>query len=139
MKKIVMILMVFATVTVTAQRGKGREMQKLSAEEIATLQTKKMTLALVLNESQVNQVYQIQLAQAEKRKARREERKNAKENTEKSSKNRLERRNAQLDEKIALQNQMKTILTEDQFKQWRRMAKQRHQKRGQKERGRRSK
>lgn len=138
MKKIVMILIATMAITASAQRGNHRAIQKLSADEIATLQTKKMTLALALNESQSDQVYQVNLEQVKKRKAHMEARKNRDNNEQPTKEDRLARKNEMLDAKIAVQNKMQRILTEDQFKQWRRMAKQRHQKGGQKERGRRS-
>lgn len=141
MKKLVLILIAFTAITATAQRGHGREMAKLSAEDAATLQTKKMTLALALDESQATKVYQLNLQQAQNRKARKKAGKNRDENTEFSQEDRFKRQNEMLDEKIALQNEMKKILSEEQFKQWRRMAHKRH-KRGkgtETERGRRGK
>ena len=123
-----MILIAFTAITATAQRGQGRAMEKLSAEDAATLQTKKMTLALALDESQVNKVYQLNLQQAKSRKTRKEARKSSQEKTEISQEDRLKRQNEMLDKKIALQNEMKNILSEDQFKQWRRMVKKRKDK-----------
>lgn len=132
-----MILIAFIAITATAQRGNGRAMQKLSAEEMATLQTKKMTLALVLNESQASQVYQLNLEQAKKRKAKMKARKNRSDKTELTKEDRIARKNEMLDAQIAVQNKMQSILTEDQFKQWRRMAKHRKNRDNPRERGRR--
>jgi len=128
MKKIVLILIAFVAITATAQRGNPRAMQKLSAEEAATLQTKKMTLALALSDAQAKQVYQVNLKQAIKRKAILEARKTNEEKKEPSIQNRIERKNNTLDAKIAIQNEMKRILDEDQFKQWRRMNQRKNKK-----------
>lgn len=132
-----MILIATMAISANAQRGNHRAMQKLSADEIATLQTKKMTLALVLNESQADQVYQLNLEQAKKRKAHIEARKNRNDNEQPTKEDRLARKNELLDSKIAVQNKMQRILTEDQFKQWRRMKKQRKNRDNFKKRGRR--
>lgn len=132
MKKLVMIAIAFIAITATAQRGGGdRATHNLTAEEVASLQTKKMTLALVLSEAQIKKVHKIHLEQAEKRKAMREARKNEKEDS-KSEKDRFAHRENMLDERIAVQNKMQQILDEDQFKLWRKMALRQTQGKGRK-------
>ena len=69
MKKLVIIALAFFALQATAQERKrgqhGKEraqkMMNLSAEEAATLQTKKMTLFLDLNESQQAKIYKVNL------------------------------------------------------------------------------
>ena len=63
MKKLILIAIAFIGLQATAQqkqgtnRGeRGNKMMTLSAEDMATLQTKKMTLALDLNESQQKEI-----------------------------------------------------------------------------------
>ena len=65
MKKIILIAIAFVGLQAMAQgqknqgnkkRGNQKEMMNLSAEEIATLQTKKMTLILDLDASQQNEI-----------------------------------------------------------------------------------
>lgn len=117
-----MIAIALIAMTATAQRGGGeRGMKDVSAEDQATLQTKKLTLALALNESQSKKVYQINLAQANDRKAKMEARKKG-DKKELTSEKRVQRRNEILDARITTQNKMKNILTEDQFTQWRKMS-----------------
>ena len=97
------------------------KMMHLSAEEMATLQTKKMTLHLDLNDKQQKEIYAINLEQAKARKARMEERKAKREagTAEKpSQEQRVERMNALLDHKIEMKKKMKTILNEEQFAKW---------------------
>lgn len=93
-----------------------------TAEEMATLHTKKMTLHLDLNASQQDKIYEINLENAKKRKAFMEKRKAQKESgkpAEKPSKEqRLEMMNKRLDHQIATKQKMKEILNEEQFAKW---------------------
>ncbi len=118
MKKLMILAIAFMTFTATAQRGGRPGVQNLSAEDQAALQTKKMTLDLVLDESQAKKVYQVNLEQAKKRIASREARKKNKD-VSLTQEQRLARREQMLDERIAVQNKMQQILNEDQFTQWR--------------------
>ena len=82
MKKIVFILLALIALKVSAQeknerpnRERGEKMERyqdFSAEEMATLQTKKMTLHLDLNESQQKEIKKLNLENAVERKARME-------------------------------------------------------------------
>jgi len=97
----------------------GQAMKNLSAEEIANLKTKKMTLHLDLDESQQKEIYDINLANATKRKAHMESRKAKKESgkAQKPTKEeRLKMANAKLDYQIAMKAKMKEILNEEQQK-----------------------
>lgn len=117
-----MILIAFTAITASAQRGgSDRGMKNLSAEDQARMQTKKMTLALILDKAQAGKVYQLNLQQAKKRIAMKEEREKAT-HPAPTPEQRLTKREAFLDDRIALQNQMQKILNEAQFKQWRKMS-----------------
>lgn len=129
MKKIILIAIAFIGLQATAQQRQqgpnkrdGRQkMMNLSAEEIATLQTKKMTLFLDLNESQQTQIMAINLENAKARKAHMEARKAKKEagNTEKpTQEERLKMMNARLDHKIEMKAKMKNILNDEQYAKW---------------------
>jgi len=63
MKKLVIAILVIAAISVSAQnhnmKGKRGDMKDLTPEQTATLQTKKMTLALDLNESQQSKIKYI--------------------------------------------------------------------------------
>lgn len=147
MKKLVIIALAFFALQATAQERKrgqhGKEraqkMMNLSAEEAATLQTKKMTLFLDLNESQQAKIHKINLENATKRKAMMEARKAKKEsgNAKKPSKEeRLAMANARLDHQIAMKAKMKDILNEEQYAKWekaqaRKMHKTKNRRKGQ--------
>lgn len=139
MKKLVIIALALFALQVTAQERKrapqnkerGQKMMNLSAEEMATLQTKKMTLHLDLNESQQAKIHKLNLENATKRKAMMEARKAKKEsgNTEKPSKEeRLAMVNAKLDHQIAMKAKMKTILNDEQYAKWEKLQARRSQK-----------
>lgn len=120
MRKLAIIAIAFITLTATAQRGnKNKERgNNLSIEEIARLKTKKMTLALVLNEDQIKEVHTLNIEQTKKRKTMRDARKNEKEDTQK---NHFEQREKILDNRIAVQNRMQDILDKEQFILWRKI------------------
>ncbi|WP_034041225.1 hypothetical protein [Wocania ichthyoenteri] len=146
MKKLVIIAVAFLALQATAQQKKerpnnqerGQKMMNLSAEEMATLQTKKMTLHLDLNESQQAKIQKLNLENATKRKAMMEARKAKKEsgNTEKPSKEqRLAMVNTKLDHQIAMKAKMRDILNEEQYAKWEkaqanRMNKSKNRKKG---------
>lgn len=130
MKHILTLIALCLTITVAAQRGPHRDRASLEPEQQATLLTKKMTLALALDEQQADKVYQVQLEQAKKRKAFIQKRKEEKEKgTELTKEQRFEMQNKKLDAMIAVQNEMKQILTDDQFEKWQRLAQRKKQSR----------
>jgi hypothetical protein len=103
------------------QKGQHQkaEMANMSAEEMATLQTKKLTLLLDLNQAQQQEIKNLYQKNAEERKAMMaEHRKMSAEDAEKSKEKRFERGNARLDQELAHQEKMKQILNEEQFKKW---------------------
>lgn len=130
MKKIAILLVALLAIQVTshaqrqghAKKGeRANKMMNLSAEEIATLQTKKMTLHYDLNESQQAKIQAINLENATKRKAMMEARKARKESGDAqrpSKEERLKMANAKLDHKIAMKAKMKDILNDEQYAKW---------------------
>ena len=130
MKKLVLIALAFIAIQATAQeqRRQGRDgqerrqkMANLSAEDMATLQTKKMILHLDLNESQQAKIQKINLENAIQRKSMMEDRKAKKESGElkkPTEEERLKMMNAQLDHKIAMKAKMKNILDDAQYTKW---------------------
>ncbi|MDO6473577.1 hypothetical protein [Maribacter sp. 1_MG-2023] len=124
MKKIIMAILVMATISATAQdhnmKGKRGDMKDLSPEQVATLKTKKMTLALDLNESQQAKVKTILTEDATARKAKMEERKANKEDGKKvlTTDEKYAMQNERLDHQIARKEQMKSILNTDQYEKW---------------------
>lgn len=151
MKKLVGILalILFVSVGLNAQEKKNvaKKKPKMTSEQIATLQSKKMALELDLDAKQQEAVYSLYKKNAEnrlkmresamqKRKAAMEARKEGMQERTKDMKkrvesNRFEAMNAQLDNQIAQKEEMKKILNEKQFEKWSKMQKARLQKEGQ--------
>jgi hypothetical protein len=130
MKKLILIAIAFIGLQATGQQQRkqgphngerGEKMMNLSAEEMATLQTKKMILHLDLNESQQKEIQKINLENATMRKAHMAERqakKEAGEVAKPSKEDKVKMMNAMLDHKIEMKAKMKTILNEEQFDKW---------------------
>ncbi len=123
---------------------RGEFYQDLTVEQMATLKTKKMTLALDLSKKQQEAIFEFNLANAELRKEKMEERKAKREAGERSrptAEERYSMENARLDQMIAQQQELKKILTDEQFDQWKKMKmhKHAHHKRNRQKEGRRGK
>lgn len=101
------------------RKAKMEKLESFTPEQQAELQLKKMTLELSLDTKQQEQLKKVLLNQAKKREATRNEIKSKKEKGENLSKDeRFAMQSKMLDEKLALKEEMKKILTADQFKKW---------------------
>ncbi len=124
MRKVVIAMMLLVGVTALAQRGdRNRQagMKDLSPEQMATLQTKKATLALDLTEAQQTQMKAVFMENAKMRKARMEEKQAQKEGgdaTKPTSEERYAMANQRLDRQIAQKEKIKQILSEEQMEKW---------------------
>ncbi len=124
MKKLIMIVLAICTIQIASAQEpnkKGKAMANLEPEEIATLQTKKMTLHLDLTDAQQKDIYKINLENAKIRKAHMAERKARKESgeaTKPTKEERLAMANKILDRKIEVKAKMKNILNEEQYAKW---------------------
>nr|WP_299344620.1 hypothetical protein [Allomuricauda sp.] len=129
MKQFVVLLVAMSTLTCFAQRpGESKHHKSLKAdmsvEQLATLQTKKLTLALDLSKSQQEKVMEISMEEVGFRKAKREERKTKKESGEwkrPTTDERFEMENALLDHLIAHHQKMKEVLDEEQYETWKKL------------------
>lgn len=90
------------------------KMKTMTPEQQATLWSKKMTLDLDLTETQQNQIYALVLKKTKKQQERRANRPKERPSQEEIYQNKVE----QLDEKIAMRNEMKSILTSEQYEKW---------------------
>jgi hypothetical protein len=128
MKSVVLTTLFLLNLTCFAQvekpkmeerKAKMEKLESFTPEQQAELQLKKMTLDLSLDTKQQEQLKKVLLNQAKKREATRSEIKSRKEKGEKLSKDeRFAMKSKMLDEKLALKEEMKKILTADQFKKW---------------------
>lgn len=98
--------------------GKQKKMnQDFSPEQTAILKTKKMALALDLNESQQKQMLELNKKWAVAKSKKREEMKSLSKE-EMSSTEKFNHMNAMLDVKLAHQSELKKVLNEEQYKTW---------------------
>ena len=124
MKKLIMATIAICTIQIASAQGPNKNrkaMANLEPEEIATLQTKKMTLHLDLDDAQQDKIYEINLENAKMRKAKMEERKARRENgdtTKPTKEERFTMANDMLDHKIAVKAKMKEILNDEQYAKW---------------------
>ena len=145
MKKVMIIALIMIGFQLNAQekqRGdrEGRNdrmamMKDLSAEEIATLQTKRMTLQLDLSESQqgkVKSIFQEETKFKKSRMAEMKARKDAGDMERPSKDQRLKMMNERLDRQIAMKRKMKDILDDQQYDKWEKSLSKRGWKKGRK-------
>lgn len=137
MKNLFIAVILLTAIGASAQPFEKSKRPDFTPSQIAELQTKKMTLELELTKNQQQQILEINKRNAIERKQIIEKRKDFKEKGVKPNSDELFKiRSAQLDNQIALQNKMKTILNEQQFKAWKknRTLKKMHLKRKAKKR-----
>ncbi|PHQ60469.1 MAG: hypothetical protein COC08_07325 [Maribacter sp.] len=124
MKKIavtVMLLVAVATMAQERQHHHREHMKDLTPEQMATLQSKKMTLALDLSKAQQAQLKKLFTENATLRKEKMKARKAKKENgtmTKPTSEERYAMQNQRLDHLIAQKSEMKKILSQEQYDKW---------------------
>ncbi len=141
MKKMIylMLALLFISSTGFAQPRKGSQhkektsvYEKFTPEQIATINSKRMTLRLDLNEKQQKAIQALELDQVKFKKSVMELRK--KERDQEKSKDEkvyYERLNERLDRQIAYQTKLKDILNQDQYAIWKEDMKDRSKRRGQ--------
>lgn len=101
------------------RKARTENREKLTPEQQAELQVKKMTLELDLNAKQQAEIKKIALEQAKKREAKKTEWKANKEAGKSLSKDeKFAMKNQMLDNQIAHKAEMKKILTSEQYAKW---------------------
>lgn len=101
------------------RKARTENREKLTPEQQAELQVKKMTLELDLNAKQQAEIKKIALEQAKKREAKKTEWKANKEAGKSLSKDeKFAMKNQMLDNQIAHKSEMKKILTSEQYAKW---------------------
>ncbi len=102
-------------------RGPHHAKDPLTPEQVAALQTKRMTLALDLTQAQQEQVQKLHLENARLRKEKMEKIKKERDEArgkDLNSDERFSRESERLDHMIALKASMKKILNGEQFEKW---------------------
>ncbi|MBU2995344.1 DUF4890 domain-containing protein [Cellulophaga baltica] len=126
MKKVITLIVLFIGINAIAQQ---RERRDIDPEEFATKNTERLTKSLDLSEDQQTKIYNLNLKNAEERKAAMEARKSG-ERTKPSEEER-EAMKAQMDAKREEQKEeMKNILSDEQFQKWETIQEEMKDKRG---------
>lgn len=116
MKKMIFAAMaaccLMAGTTISAQQRPTRDRQPMTAEQLAKQQTERMTERLKLDDVQKQEVYKLNLAQAEKMQQQREERRNADAQTREADREQMKQ------QAEAYDAQLKKLLSAEQYKQW---------------------
>lgn len=122
MKKLVGLtaIVILFSLTINAQGRKGGIGQgsDLSTEQQATLQTKKLTLRLDLNETQQKEVQKMLLKSNEEREISRAEYRQKRQSGKLTADEKFAFENDRIDRQLAHKTEMKKILTENQFGKW---------------------
>jgi hypothetical protein len=133
MKKAILIALMFIGVAAIGQEANRKHdapaMKDLTPEQMATLQTKRMTLELDLTQAQQQQIQALNLEQAMVRKSKMEARAAKKEGDAAEKPNSeavYAMRNAELDRQIAHKAAMKKALSQEQYEKWEKMGHKRH-------------
>jgi len=136
MKKIMIILLVTFSVGMYAQKEKSRQTftKDFSPEQQAILKTKKMALDFELNETQQNQMLELNkqwMAEREKNMAARKDLNPE----EMSATDRFNMMNSKLDAQLSHQKQMKKVLNSEQYEMWKRSVKMKEGQRSYRKQG----
>ena len=123
MKKLIGLtaIIILFSLTISAQGQNQRQGKRadFTPDQMATLQTKKMALHLDLNENQQKAIYNLNKKNAEEREVLRAEfQKNKEQGTPLTSDERFARENIRLGRQLAHKNELKKILTDEQFEKW---------------------
>lgn len=129
MKKIAVVLLLLLGATSFAQDGgkKKGKLKNMTPEQVATLQTKKATLALDLTEKQQEQIKTLLLDKAKIRKSAMTSQKARKDDQGESVTvdERFARESERLDYQIAQKAELQKILSAEQMVKWEEMQKRR--------------
>lgn len=125
MKKLLIICAVMLGCIVQAQeRGDRHYYREMTPEQIATLGSKRLALALDLSEEQQGTVMELQMRRVIERREKMQERKAMREQKDSlGPEERFDLLNKKLDRQLAYKSDMKNILTEEQYQKWEEMLK----------------
>jgi hypothetical protein len=115
MKKVMILIILLIGVNAFAQRNRTNcnDRPEFTHEQMAELKTKKMTLMLDLNEEQQQKIKELHLLNPKGNRNNKNDRKN-----ELSDKELYEMKLNELNSKIAFNEKMRSILTQEQYDLW---------------------
>ena len=125
MKKL--ILIVLATLTIQIANAQKKQKNNFTTEQKAWIQTKKLTLALDLTDSQEKKIFPLEMQII----SNKEMRKKVRENPETKNLTPDDKYNKiikNLNDRIAIKRQLKQILDSEQFEKWEKMHQKHHRR-----------
>jgi len=130
MKTALYITILLFSMSTFAQKPNAKKMKpKFNSAQQAELQTKRMVLALDLSQKQQEQVQALELKKNKDREANRSQREARQKTGERPSQDELFAINSKrLDAQMAHQKEMQKILSEEQYKKWKELQKERIQR-----------
>jgi len=139
MKKLVFIALAFITLQAMSQernrevnnenkKERVHERQNISAQDMAKLQTKRMTLDLDLTEAQQSEIEKLNFENAKNRKSKRKAHEKNGKGEKPSQEEHLKMTNERLDAQIATKRKMKKVLDDEQYKKWEKQKKTQRKK-----------
>lgn len=129
MRMLMLVIVMALGLTANAQGRRGERMERLTPEQRVELHLKKMTLDLDLNEKQQAEVKKLLTEQSKKHEQVKAAVKALKEEGIKpTADERYEMQSKRLDDEIAMQKEMKKILTAEQFEKFKKMREERKEK-----------
>lgn len=114
----VIVFLFSLTISAQGKKGNNRKGQDLTSEQMATLQSKRMTLMLDLDANQQKSVEKLFLKSAKERELSREEFRQKKQSGEMNSNDRFNAEKNRLEKQLAHKAEMKKILNKDQYDKW---------------------
>tara|TARA_R100000935_G_C2819306_1_gene158921 strand:+ start:1105 stop:1542 length:438 start_codon:yes stop_codon:yes gene_type:complete len=125
MKKIILILTLMLSISAFAQEKKQERKQvhkmdrvEMTADEMATLRTKRMALKLDLTTAQQASLKTLFTEQASYQKTMQAQHREMKKDTAAMRKNRFAMKNSRLDHQKEMQDKIRAILTPEQYETW---------------------
>ncbi len=133
MKKLLIIVFITISTIGIAQKSKNEKNEEFTPEQKAIIMSKKMRNSLDLTEQQTNEIKTVLFTKISKTKELREQFKAKKESGIKlSNDERFKLQNAMLDEKQAIKQAFKIILSAEQYKKFEEQQTKRQEKRREK-------
>ncbi len=129
MKKLILVFLLSTSLVAIGQNEKRKMKfdEEFTPEQQAILKTKKMALALDLNESQQNEVLKLTKKWSQEKASTKAAYKSLNKE-EMSADQKFEMMNKALDTKLAHQVEIKNILNKDQYELWRKSSRKMHYK-----------
>jgi periplasmic protein CpxP/Spy len=129
MKKLILVALLVVGITTFAQEKSEERKEKFTPEQRVDFQVKKMTKDLSLDTKQAEQVKNLLTQESQKREAKRAQFQAIRTNGQKPTEEQRKEMRAKMEaEKTVMNDEMKKILTADQYSKWQQKQEERKEK-----------